>query len=477
MEIITLGNLSFAYPKSEYNALENVSFTVEKGSFNLVMGASAAGKSTLLSLLKKEIAPAGALSGTLKTDGSVGYLSQNADESIVCSTVRSELAFGVENIGKTQQEIRLLIAETAAYFNLDDKLDCETAKLSGGEKQLVCLAAVMMMKPDILVLDEPCAMLDPVAAERFVNLIKKLHGDFGLTVILSEHSSDLLYSYANKTLLLEKGKLVFCGTPAEMLNYLENSANPMLEAVPLSYRLKGRELRFLQKSEKIPFGEAALTAKRLSFMYSREKDVIDDLELCVYKGKINAVIGNNGCGKTTLLKLLAGVYKPYGGKVKTGSSVSMLTQNVKDLFTKEKCAQEVTFGELTDYLEISDIAESHPYDISGGQAQRLALAKVLEKGADIILLDEPTRGLDCVLKAKLGELLKRLCADGKTVLLASHDLDFVGDYADYVSFMSEGRIAVCSDMHTVFSSLGFYTTSVARLTGSRAVNAEDFSYE
>ena len=472
MDAVSFRSVSFAYPKSEYKALDSVSFGISKGDFCLVSGASAAGKSTLLSLIKKESAPAGELGGEIEINGSVGYLRQNTDESIVCDRVRGELAFGVENLGKSSGEIELLIAETAAYFNLEDKLNSATAELSGGEKQLVSLASVMMMKPDILVLDEPCAYLDPVSAERFANMVKKLHSELGITVIMSEHSVDLLYGYADKILLLEKGSLIFEGTPEKTLSFLEKENNPMLAAVPVQFRYKGKELNYNEMKENGENPEIALNAKRLYFAYNKNSFVLNDLSLDVYRGKINAVIGSNGCGKTTLLKVLSRVYKPYRGKVNS-EKLSMLTQNVKDLFTADRCGDEVTFGEITDYLEISDIKERHPYDLSGGQAQRLALAKVLEKNADIIILDEPTKGLDAVLKTKLGKLLKRLCADGKTVLLVSHDIDFVGEWADYVSFMSEGRIAVTDEKRRFFSSLSFYTTSLSRLSRGRAVCLED----
>ena len=472
MDAVSFRSVSFAYPKSEYKALDSVSFGISKGDFCLVSGASAAGKSTLLSLIKKEIAPAGELGGDIEINGSVGYLRQNTDESIVCDRVRGELAFGVENLGKSSGEIELLIAETAAYFNLEDKLNSATAELSGGEKQLVSLASVMMMKPDILVLDEPCAYLDPVSAERFANMVKKLHSELGITVIMSEHSVDLLYGYADKILLLEKGSLTFEGTPEKTLSFLEKENNPMLAAVPVQFRYKGKELNYNEMKENGENPEIALNAKRLYFAYNKNNFVLNDLSLDVYRGKINAVIGSNGCGKTTLLKVLSRVYKPYRGKVNS-EKLSMLTQNVKDLFTADRCGDEVTFGEITDYLEISDIKERHPYDLSGGQAQRLALAKVLEKNADIIILDEPTKGLDAVLKTKLGKLLKRLCSDGKTVLLVSHDIDFVGEWADYVSFMSEGRIAVTDEKRRFFSSLSFYTTSLSRLSRGRAVCSED----
>ena len=473
MASVTAKNVSFTYATASAPALRDISFSLDKGTVCLVAGRSAAGKSTLLKLLKKEIAPAGSLQGTLCVDGTVGYVSQRVEESIVCDTVRGELSFGLTNLGLDEEAIWLATAEAAAYFHLENKLDSKIADLSGGEKQLVNLAAVMMMRPAVLLLDEPCAQLDPLAAEQLMNAVTKLRRDFHCTVLLSEHSNPEAFALADSVLWLEEGRLLCFGTKETVVKSIAEEHNELSALLPLAYRLQpdGREAK-----APLPDGKAntALQAKGITFAYERGNDVLRNLSLSVFRGKVNAVIGANGCGKTTLLKVLCGVRKPYRGKVKAAGTLSMLTQNVYDLFTRERCGDEVAFGDLTDFLGISELADVHPYDLSGGQAQRLALAKVLERQADIILLDEPTKGLDALLKSKLATLLQQLCARGKTILLVSHDLDFIAETADYVSFMSRGSILLTGTAGNVFRSLRFYTTSLARLTDGKVISLKEY---
>ena len=477
MEVVNCKEINFTYPNRQHKALQDISFTLNKGELCLVMGASAAGKSTLLQLLKQEIAPAGTFSGMLEINGDVGYVPQYAEEFIVCDKVRSELAFGLTNLGKSAAEIELLTAENASYFHLEDKLDDEIAALSGGEKQLVNLAAVMMMKPSVLVLDEPCAQLDPVSAERFIQVVLRLRRDFNTTVIISEHNTELFFDSVDCVLLLDDGRQLLFDDAERAVRWLQQTRHPMLGAVPLSRRLNSSAVSVKPEQKADEKTETALTAKNLWFAYDKGKDILQDCSINVYRGQINAVIGANGSGKTTLLKALAGVRKPYRGRIKKQGHLSMLTQNVHDLLTKDTCREEVSFGDMTDFLGISDIADCHPYDVSGGQAQRLALAKVLEQGADIILLDEPTQGFDCVLKEKLAQLLQMLCRDGKTILVVSHDIEFVGACADTVSFMSRGRIITTSKRREFFRALNFYTTALSRMTNGAAVALKDIENE
>ena len=485
MEAVKCSSLSFTYPKTEYPALSDISFSVEKGELCVVMGKSAAGKSTLLKLLKKEIAPFGKIEGELEINGFAGYVAQNVEESIVCSKVRSELAFALANEGKSEDEIELAVAESAAYFNLENKLDSDVSELSGGEKQMLNLASVMIMKPDILILDEPTSQLDPVSASRFIDVIKKMHRDFSTTIIIAEHNALSLFESAKSLMILESSKLLIKADLQEAVDYLKSTQNDMLGAIPVQMRLYDgaktiNECREIFKTKSIKRTEAvnskaetALEAKNLYFAYEKGNDVLSCLNLKVFKGKINAVLGPNSSGKTTLLKTLAGVYKPYRGRIKAQGKISMLSQNVFDLFTKEKCADEVEFGEITDFLEIEYIKNRHPFDLSGGEAQRLALAKVLESGADIILLDEPTKGFDCVLKEKLAKLLNELCAKGKTILIVSHDIEFVGRYCDFASFLSRGRIISTNERRKFFSSLSFYTTAISKITETDIVSIDD----
>lgn len=482
MEIIKCEKLGFRYALGNSSALKDVSFSVNEGELCLVIGKSGAGKSTLLKLLKKEIAPAGELVGDITINANVGYVSQNFEENIVTDRVRSELSFGLANMNMSADEIELLVAETASYFNLSSKLDADISSLSGGEKQVLNLASVMIMKPQILVLDEPTSQLDPIACERFINTLIKLHNDFSTTIIISEHMSDKIFPIANSVMLLDDSKMLYKSSPSDMVAYLKNENNNMLDVVPVAQRIFDdastvSECRSILKAKSLAPLEienikdnVALKLKIITFAYEKNIDVLKDVNIKIYENRINAIVGNNASGKSTLLRVMSGVLHAHHGKIKTDKSVAMLCQNPFDLFTKEKCSDEVEFGELTTFLEINDIKNSHPYDLSGGQAQRLALAKVIQAGADIILLDEPTKALDPILKQKLADKLIEFCDMGKTIVIASHDIDFVGEYASYVSFVSNGEIITTSKRQEFFSSLNFYTTTVSRITNGIAKN-------
>lgn len=476
MEIISCKELNFTYALSDKPALNNVNFSINEGELCLVIGKSAAGKSTLLKLLKKEIAPVGKLEGTIKRSKNAGYVSQNSEEMIVCDKVRSELSFGLTNLGFSKEEINLKVCETAGYFNLDSKLDSDISSLSGGEKQILNLASIMVMKPDVLILDEPTCQLDPVWAERFANIIKKLNRDFGTTVIVAEHLLEEFYKYAGSVLLVENSTVETKLSPIEMAEYLKYTDNEIIRSIPLSYRIfkaDGNISYCRNEIKKLSLPclydynnncEIALKLRNLVFGYNRNQDVINELSLNIYKNKINVIIGANSSGKSTLLKLIAKVIKPRYGKIKTDLKVSMMCQNPRDLFTRDKCGDEVEFGALTDFLEINDIEQQHPYDISGGQAQRLALAMVLNTGADLILLDEPTKALDAAFKQKFGEKLTELCRMGKTILITTHDVDFAGEFGEFISFLSKGTIVTTGRSKEFFNSLDFFTTSVSKLT-------------
>lgn len=482
MEAISIKDMSFCYPKTEYPALSNINLSVDEGEAVLVIGESAAGKSTLLKLMKKEIAPAGHISGSITVNGNVGYVSQNVWESIVSDRVRTELSFGLTNMGMSGEETDLLVAETASYFNFEDKLDDDISTLSGGEVQMLNLAAVMIMRPDILLLDEPTSQLDPVSASRFLQMVQRLHRDFSTTVIMVEHSLDGLIDWCDSMVMVQRDEGVVRLAPQDMIAYLRNAESPLIDLVPAYMRLfdgvftvcQCRQMLAGMKLEtpQLPrqTRDVAIKVRGLSFAYNKGYIVLDNLCLDVLRGEINCVMGPNSSGKSTLLYALSGVRKPYRGKVKTYGTISMLCQNVQDLFTADCCRDEVQFGDITDLLHISDIENRHPYDLSGGEAQRLALAKVLSTGADILLLDEPTKGFDPLLKKEFGELLLDLCHRGKTILIVSHDVEFVGEFGDTVSFLSGGKIVSTRPRRQFFSDLNFYTTSVARITKGIAQN-------
>lgn len=488
MDILTVENLSFSYPKAAEKALDNISFTLQGGDFCVVCGKSGSGKSTLLRLLKKEIAPFGNISGNIeeKTD-KIGFVGQSPESNLITDTVFGNLAFGLENAGLSKSEIELKIAETVSYFNINKYINEKIENLSGGTKQLIALAAAMALAPEILVLDEPVSSLDPVSAQMFMNCVLKLNREQGTTVILSEHRAGGAFEIADKVLFLENGRQGAFAQPRDFADYLIKTNNDMQEILePFTLLLENHPLEFSRAREQAksieakPFtrdnekGEIALTVKGLSFAYGKRlPDILFDLNYKAYKGKINVILGANASGKTTLLKCISKILKPYSGKVKASGKTAYMPQEVNTLFLEETVWQEVPSEELLKKTGLERLKNANPFDLSGGEAQRLAIAKMLMSGADILLLDEPTKSVDASFKKELALILRELCRQGKTVVVVTHDLEFAGRYADYCAFLFDGKIISEKERREFFASLSVYTTSLSRLTNGRVISIDD----
>lgn len=486
MAVIEVKNLTFRYPGSENDALADLNMTVQPGEFVLLCGRSGSGKSTLLRLLKKEIAPYGNLNGSISVEQTeIGFVGQNTESNIITDTVMGELAFSLENRGYDNEKISLKIAQTASYFNLNKYINEKTHNLSGGVKQLLALACAVCVNPKILLLDEPCSQLDPVSAMNFRNAVLKLNRERGVTVVMCEHSSAMLSS-ADKVIFLDNGRAEFSGKPADFAKFLVEQNNDMALMLPAYTRLlKSRTLDFAAAKEEIKeikekpvesfkAGEVSLSSKKLAFAYQRNiPDVLFGADYKAYSGKINAIIGANGCGKTTLLKCLAGVLKPYGGKIKKNGKTAYLPQNVYTLFLNDTVDAEIVNDDILRRFSLENLKRRNPFDLSGGEAQRLALAKIEQTGADILLLDEPTKGTDAVFRCQLAKILRSWCAQGKTVILSTHDLEFAGRYADNVAFLFNGQIISSAPRRRFFASLDIYTTALAALTDGRIVSVDD----
>lgn len=513
---------------------------IEDGTFVLVCGKSAGGKTTLLKNLKARYENAG-----MRT----GYVMQDFDAQIVTDKVWHELSFALENLGVAQDVMHRRVAEVCAYFGIADWLEKDTALLSGGQKQLLNLASVMATTPDVLLLDEPTSQLDPISAQNFIHTVKKINEEFGITVVISEHRLEELFAESDRVLFVENMRVQCDGTPAELANEArqtisaqgsavsfassalrdflpvaaraalhagQNHAEPdtaSAAALPLTIR-EGRQwlrawsaevacgnavTQAMSVSEvartqsvlisslqsklakarpdataagqpQIQNGQTVITCRDIAFAYEKGQPVLDGISFSVRKGEIFAGVGANGSGKSTLLKILCGIKRPAHGKVAiaSGATVFMLPQNVKHIFTRRTVREELTEcgwhdGDALSVLDAS-ILERHPYDISGGEMQKLALEKILLKKPDIILLDEPTKGLDNSFKREFAAILKRLAADGMTVILTCHDLDFCADVADRVSLFFEGRLLGTAAPESFFGGNNFYTTSVNKLT-------------
>lgn len=484
MAYIETKNLTFSYPKSNKKALDGVWLNVEKGEFVLIMGKTGSGKSTLLRLLKKELAPFGEIQGEIIGEiNSTAFVVQDIDSSFVSEKVRGELVFALENKGLKNDVIAVKLGEIASFFNLSDMLDKDISSLSGGEKATVAVAASMISNPDVLILDEPLAQLDPKASYQLVSLLKRVNSELGTTIIMSSHISDNLVDTCDKMFIMDKGQIIADGT-AQCL--CKNEAllpffpiyTAFFDNRPLSVKdAVSSNTNFNEKgiTEK-EFNKKALEVKNITFSYGKnQRDILEGLSLTVYKGSVHSIIGANASGKTTLLKVIAGIKKQYSGKVKAQGKIAYLPQNPRYLFTKDTVIEEA--GEsFAKRLCPEDFDTRHPYDLSGGEMQKLALEILLKNDFDIILMDEPSKSLDFFSKQELKNTINSLADKGKTVLLVSHDLDFVGEISDFVSFLSDGVITITGGRRQVLSSLDFYTTQIRRITKSKlksAVSTED----
>lgn len=479
MALLKIENLSFSYALGNTCSLENISLEINDGEFVLLMGKSASGKSTLLRMIKKELTPNGEMTGSITCNAkNVGFVMQNTDSSFVSENVISELAFPLENKAYTNEKIALKTGELASYLNISDKLDCSIDKLSGGERAVIAIASAIIDGAELLLLDEPFSQLDPKSVSTVTALLKRLNEELGVTIILSSHSSAEVIDLSDRLVVLEEGKIISDCTITESL---KNDAllpffpafTSLFDERPLTVKqaMKYAE-RLSQKPEKEQKkADKAIEVKHLTFAYGkRERDILASLDFTAYKGKINCIIGANGSGKTTLLKAMAKIKKAYSGKLTLNGSTCYMPQNVKHLFSADRVCDEVT-RETAQKLGLDKLLERHPYDLSGGQAQLLAMGILLEQNTDILLLDEPTRALDCFAKKELMSLLRSLADEGKTVVIVTHDLELVGEYADYVSFLSDGVIAMTGTARQVLSSLDFYTSSIRRITRKHLENA------
>lgn len=484
MVLFKTKNLSFTYPKCESNALSNVNLEINKGEFVLLMGRTGSGKSTLLRLLKRELSPFGRITGNIIDNArQTAFVVQNPDVSFVAENVRGELAFALENIKMTNDAVSLKIGEVSSFFNLSNMLDKKLSELSGGERAVTAIAAAMIFDADALILDEPLAQLDSKASVQIINLLKRVNEELGVTVIMSSHTADGLVDFSDRLVIMEQGSIVLNDAPDALkdtdkaLDYLpvytslfdERPLN-IKTAIPCALSLKEKAQKNIVRSD------TAVKLKNVTFAYGKnEKDILSRLSFEAYHGKIHSIIGANGSGKTTLLKLIAGIKKPYSGKVKTLGKVAYLPQNPQYLFTKDTVGEEIS-KQTASAFDLEDFMLRHPYDLSGGQMQRLALAILSQTNFDILLLDEPSKALDTFTKKDLAVYLKELSNKGKTVIIVSHDLDFVGDVSDYVSFLSDGIITLSGERRYVLSSLNYYTTQIRRITRSYldcAVSTED----
>lgn len=538
MEVFEIKNMTFTYAGASRPAIKDISLRIEPGEMMTVCGKSGSGKSTLLRHMKPALAPVGEISGSLTFCGRnirelsheeqasrIGYVLQNPDNQIVTDKVWHELAFGLESLGEDTATIRLRVAEMASYFGIQAWFHKDVAELSGGQKQLLNLASVMVMQPDVLILDEPTSQLDPIAAEEFLDTVRKINRELGTTVLLAEHRLEQVVTMSDRVVVLDDGRIIADDAPANVGAILAVKGHPMFMAMPtpmqayghlyqcgigreeacptdvregrnwLTALMKGKRITEVSLPDVEPQenGSPVIEMKDIWFRYSRdENDVLRDFSLSINRGELLCMVGGNGAGKTTALNIMGGIRKHYRGAVKISGKTGILPQNPQTVFVEKTLSRdlmEVLEGhplsgserekkvrEMTELLEIDGLLDMHPYDLSGGEQQRAALAKVLLLEPDILLLDEPTKGLDPDFKEKLAGILTRLIEGGMTIVMASHDIEFCCRHADRCAMVFDGKVISCGAPRRFFSGNSFYTTAANRMSRhifENAVNVED----
>ena len=535
MEIFSVKNLSFTYPNSEEKALENLNFSIEEGSFAVVCGMSGCGKTTLLKMLKRELTPEGKVEGKVYFKGTeiselddftaaqkIGYVLQNPDSQIVTDKVWHEMAFGLENLGVETEIIRRRIGEMSSYFGIESLFHKKTDELSGGQKQLLNLASVMVMQPDVLILDEPTSQLDPIAASDFIATLQKMNRELGLTIILVEHRLEDVFPIADSIILIDNGKLLLKDEPKNIASKLKKTDenHPMLLGLPSAVRIfsgldvnddcpltvrdgkmflsnhfsNNIQKEYVAKEHKLN-DNIALKTKNTWFRYERDlPDVLKGIDIEIHKNEVFCILGGNGVGKTTLLHVLSGVNKAYRGKILINDkkikdykgnelyrqNLSLLPQNPMSVFLKstviddfdeilkvndvKREEREKKINEVAEKLEITHLLNKHPYDLSGGEQQKCAIGKLLLSNPKILLLDEPTKGFDPYAKKVLSGIIAKLKNDGITVVIVTHDVEFAATIADRCALFFDGKIISTDTPNKFFGDNNFYTTAANRIS-------------
>ena len=521
-------DLSFSYPNAKKESLSGVNLSVEKGEYVVLCGKSGSGKTTLLRHLKSVLTPHGKRSGQILFCGvsidevskqdqasKIGFVMQNPDDQIVTDKVWHELAFGLESLGCDQKTMRLRVAEMASYFGIQGWFHRNVAELSGGQKQLLNLASIMAMQPEVLILDEPTSQLDPIAASDFLNTVRKINLELGTTILITEHRLEDIYHAADRVVVMDGGRIIANDTPRRVGEQLYTQNNEMFAALPtpvrvfygakargncpltvregrnwLSKTFENRTLTAVEPDSEPAMAETkdpALKVKEAWFRYEKDSpDVLRGVSFKVPAGSLFAVVGGNGAGKSTALKAVCGICKIYRGRVeifgkdlkkyRSGelfhNCLAMLPQDPKSLFVKktvreelsEMCREENKIAQAAALCEIESLMDSHPYDLSGGEQQRAALAKVLLTQPRLLLLDEPTKGLDSFFKQKFAQILRKLRQQGMTIIMVSHDVEFCAEHADLVSMFFDGQILTTDTPHRFFGQNSFYTTAANRMS-------------
>lgn len=555
MELLQVKDFTYYYPRRrESPALDSLHFSVRQGEFILLAGPSGCGKSSLLKALSGLLPDyyGGSMRGDIFYRGrslkgypkrslarEAGIVFQDPEKQSVMSAVEQEIAFGLENLGLGRDEMKRRVSEILSLFGLSKLRRAPLAELSGGEKQKVALAAVLVMQPKLLLLDEPTSQLDPVTAREFLDFVFNLNREWGLTVMLVEQRVERCFHLSDRVILMDGGRIAADDTPRELVrtqgekyaDFIPPVTRVFLpgykERAPLTIRegqtlledlipgrlgddspVRNTDAESVTFSGNQPRGcpaksvpgnasgkappareQALLEIRRLQFFYPGTENGLQKIDLAIYPASITVLLGENGAGKTTLLKNINGLLKGRKGRfilrgediTATGAEeraahIGYLSQHPEDYLFNDTVAGELAFGleargldpaervpAVLDFLLLQGVKDQHPRDLSGGEKQRVALGTVLAADPAILLMDEPTRGMDSSLKRRLAETLKALKSRDKGIIVVTHDIEFAAFIADRVAVLSGGEIVASGSREEILSSSFFYSTQVNRV--------------
>lgn len=500
-QMIALRDYSFTYAMGIKPALRHISLEIQEGDFIVLCGASGSGKSTLLEVLKPDITPCGASEGAIETALSpqeAAIVFQDPESQLLTASVLSDLALPMENCGLPPQIMRRRMAETVSFFGLEHLLHKGLELLSGGEKQLVSLCAALMMQPRLLLLDEPTAQLDPIAARAFFDMLRRVHEELGITVVLAEHRLDEAAALCSSLMLLQNGEIRYSGAPEKVfrriwreqdaaflpfvpqlpLCSLALDAEKPLALTPPALRERIRPLlpggwKKEASGTEPSYGKPVLFFRDVCFAYEKGEPVLQNLRMELREWELLCLLGGNGSGKSTLLKLAAGILTPHAGWVqrRKGLRIGYLPQSLQACFLADTLAEALADSRrrggcsveeqerMVAAFKLEALLGRHPYDLSGGEQQRAAFASLLLRRPNVLLLDEPTKGLDPAAKSFLGEMLHRL---HMPVLLATHDIAFAAAFADRCAMLFDGALADASQPRRFFQGSRYYTTVIGQ---------------
>lgn len=525
MAYIEVENLDYYYPREKIKALHNINLSVEQGDFLLITGKSGSGKSTLAKSMTGAIPDfyGGTIGGNVYISGEdirnisqkerakeITMVFQDPERQLTMNRVHREIAFGLENVGTNEDEIKRRVFESLQFTNISNIAERDIVTLSGGEKQKVAITAALSYMPKCIILDEPTSQLDPSAADEVGAIIKKINIELGITIIVIEQKVDRWFDLADKISVMAEGKMIFYGakeayyksTDKRLLDflptYLKFAKSLEMEQIPLDIKQmrKGiKKLRFKKPMDEIKnTGETIMEIKHLACTYD-DYEAVKDLNISIKKGEFLGILGSNGAGKSTFMKAIMGI-KKYSGSIKIfgrevakvklrdmAGTIGYVSQNPNDYLTKDTVYEEIKFtldnfnikdytliDEILKSFDIYDVKDKNPRDLSGGQRQRVAIASIMVLKPEILLLDEPTRGLDIRIKEKLGRMLKGINNDGTTILLITHDVDFAGEFCSEFMLMFNGEKVARGNREKVLGNGIFYTTTINKLIRSLEKN-------